>query len=99
RWLSLSKPLGRAPSRPSETNAETRILERWDRRRAAAYSRGCVPPPRRQYAPGSNAGVRDVRTLQSYAARGLVVTGMRMRLLSVDVVHESRHRLVLRVRD
>jgi hypothetical protein len=87
-----------SPSRPSEAKAEARILERWDRRRAAAYSRGDVAALRRLYAPGSQAGAGDVRNLRSYTARGLVVTGMRMRLLSVEVVHD-RNRLVLRVRD
>jgi hypothetical protein len=111
-WLSLSKPppppatdLQRSsmrrmsPSKPPETKSEARILERWDRRRAAAYSHGDVAALRRLYAPGSQAGAGDVRILRSYTARGLVVTGMRMRLLSVEAVHDSRHRLVLRVRD
>jgi hypothetical protein len=49
--------------------------------------------------PGSVAGDRDVRLLMSYAERGLVVTGMRMRLLSMYAISDRSHRLVLRVRD
>jgi hypothetical protein len=103
RWLSLSKPLESSTdirwlslSKPPDPG---RVLEHWDQRRAAAYATGNVGALRRLYVPGSRAGASDAQLLQSYAARGLVVTGMRMRLQSVNVIHSGRRRLVLRVRD
>src|SRR4051794_21086565 len=102
QWLSLSKPPDPGPdlrwlslSKPPQAG----VLSRWDHLRARAYSTGDAAALRRLYAQGSQAGARDVRVLRSYVARGLVVTGLRMWLHSVEVVHSSRHRLVLLVHD
>jgi hypothetical protein len=73
------------------------VLRAWDRDRAAAYSSGDVAALRRLYVPGSEAGQRDVAILRSYAARGLVVRGLRMQRLRADVLDRRRDRLRLRV--
>ncbi len=75
------------------------VLRRWDRARAQAFADGDVAALRRLYVDGSAAGTADVRLLRSYLHRGLRVDGMRMQLLRVEVVHEDRGRLVLRVTD
>lgn len=95
RWSSLSKP----PGSVGQSDPPVRVLRKWDRLRARAYARGDAVALRRLYVRGSQAGVRDVRLLRSYVARGLVVTGMRMRLLSTDVVRAGPRTLVLAVRD
>ena len=109
-WLSLSKPPPpqvtnerSSPSKPPDRGevlpAVAGVLQRWDHRRASAYAAGDVGALQRLYIRGSQVGARDVRLMRSYAARGLVVTVLRMRLLSVDVVRADPHRLVLRVEE
>ena len=108
-WLSLSKQPpqvtdeGSSPSKPPDRGAvlpaEARVLQRWDHRRASSYAHGDAAALQRLYVGGSQAGTRDVRLLRSYAARGLVVTVLPMRLLSVDVVRADPHRIVLRVEE
>lgn len=75
------------------------VLRRWDRARARAFAEGDVDALRRLYVDGSAAGTADVRLLRSYLRRGLRVEDMRMQLLRVEVVHEDRARLLLRVTD
>jgi hypothetical protein len=75
------------------------VLRRWDRARGRAFAEGDVNALRRLYVEGSTAGTADVRLLRGYLRRGLRVEGMRMQLLRVEVVHEDRGRLVLRVTD
>lgn len=75
------------------------VLRGWDRARARAFAEGDVVALRRLYVDGSAAGTADVRLLRSYLRRGLRVEDMRMQLLRVEVVHEDRARLLLRVTD
>ena len=75
------------------------VLHRWDDRRAAAYARGDPVALRRLYLPGSRAARRDLRVLQAYAERGLVVRGLRTQLLTLEVVEAGRGDLTLAVTD
>lgn len=75
------------------------VLRAWDRRRAAAWSRGDPAALGDLYAAGSVAGRRDAAMLRAWTARGLRVRGMRMQLLALDVVLRRPGRLVLGVTD
>jgi hypothetical protein len=79
--------------------AASRLLRRWDSRRAAAYARGDVTALRRLYAPASGAGRADVDLLQRYVERRLVVRGMQAQVLALHVRRWTRHRVVLLARD
>jgi hypothetical protein len=76
-----------------------RVLSGWDRRRAAAYSRGDVGALRSLYLPGSGAGVADMAVLRAWLQRGLRVEGLRTQVLARRVLVSGSHRLVLRVTD
>ncbi|WP_148575027.1 hypothetical protein [Nocardioides caldifontis] len=84
---------------PAPEQVAVALLREWDERRAAAYARGDVPALRALYADGSGAGSRDVRLLEAYVDRGLVVEGLHQQLLEVEIVDTAPHRLTLRVRD
>lgn len=99
------------PARPSEPHSASappstredvsalEVLRRWDTRRAAAYSSGDARALRRLYAPGSEAGRRDLRLLQQYAGRGLVVDRLRTQVLAVELLTRSAGRMRLKVED
>ncbi|HET7736372.1 MAG TPA: hypothetical protein VFK52_10380 [Nocardioidaceae bacterium] len=74
-------------------------LRAWDERRAAAYAAGAVGDLRRLYVRGSAAGAADVRLLEEYVERGLVIVGMRMQVLALDVLRSAPGLLRLRVTD
>lgn len=75
------------------------VLQEWDRRRAAAWAAGDVEALARLYTRGSSAGLADVALLREYAARGLVVRGLRMQLLRARVLVARPRRLELEVTD
>lgn len=75
------------------------VLHAWDEQRAHAWAAADAPSLRALYAPGSEAGRRDVVMLQAWSARGLRVDGLRTQLLDVDVRRRTPHRLVLAVTD
>jgi hypothetical protein len=75
------------------------VLERWDRQRAAAWAAGDVDALARLYTRGSSARLADVALLRQYAARGLVVRGMRMQLLRARVLVSRPRRLEIEVTD
>jgi hypothetical protein len=74
-------------------------LRAWDERRAAAYAAGAVGELRRLYVRGSAAGASDVRLLEEYVERGLVIVGMRMQVLALDVLRSAPRSMRLRVTD
>jgi hypothetical protein len=92
-----SLPEAPVPS-PSES-AAVLVLRRWDEARAHAYASGSAAQLRRLYVERAPAGASDVRRLRAYAARGLTVSGMRMQLLSVQVLSASARSMRLRVTD
>ena len=92
--------VGRPPV-PAAVRADpaATVLCAWDRRRAAAYEVGSVRALRSLYVVGSSAGRADARLLGAYLARGFVVRGMRMQLLTVTVLHHDETTWRLRVTD
>lgn len=90
---------GRLGAAPAAAPDAVVVLRAWDRLRAEAYARGDPDALTALYAPGSRTGARDVAVLEAYAARGLVVRGMRSQLLAVREVARDDRRLVLAVRD
>lgn len=93
----VSSVLPRA-DRPREVRAAA-VLRAWDKGRSRAYASGDVEGLARLYAPRSGAGRADVRLLRSYLDRGLRVTGLRVQVLSLQVLSHHRHRWTLRVTD
>ncbi|MGD9962112.1 hypothetical protein [Nocardioides sp.] len=94
------------PSGPSADDERTvaqaealGVLHDWDRRRAAAWARGDRSALAELYTEDSASGAADVAMLRQYAARGLVVRGMRTQVLSADVRSRSESRIVLAVTD
>jgi len=75
------------------------VLRRWDRARARAFAEGDVEALQSLYVAGSAAGTSDVRLLKAYLRRGLRVEGMRMQLLTLEVLREEPTRLRLLVTD
>ena len=75
------------------------VLHRWDSARASAYAAGDPERLRHLYTAGSRAGAADVQLLERYAARGLVVRGMRRQVLAVRVRRWTDRRLTLHVTD
>jgi hypothetical protein len=82
-----------------EEAAAAAVLREWDERRAAAYAAGAVAALRSLYQPGSVVARADVRLLKGYLDRGLVVTGMRMQVLSLEVQRATGSLLRVRVTD
>ena len=78
---------------------ELEVLVRWDRQRAAAYSRGDLPGLLALYHAGSRTGRADELLLAAWTRRGLRVHGLRMQLLAYDVGERSAHRFELTVTD
>lgn len=75
------------------------VLRAWDGRRADAWAAGDPSALTPLYVPGSRTGRADRAMLRAYAERGLRVTGLRMQLLSVDVLSADRGALRLLVTD
>lgn len=76
-----------------------RVLRRLDRKREQAFTGGDVRLLRRVYTPGSQPLRRDARVLREYRRRGLRLDSARLRLTSVEPVHRTTRRVVLRVVD
>ena len=90
---------GQVRAAPAASFPASDVLRRWDRARGRAFAEGDVDALRSLYAAGSAAGTSDVRLLRAYLRRGLRVEGMRMQLLSLEVLHEEPTRLRLLVTD
>lgn len=75
------------------------VLRAWDGARGRAFADGDVRALRRLYVDGSTAGMSDVRLLRYYLDRGFTVGGMRMQVLTIEVLHEDARRLRLLVTD
>jgi hypothetical protein len=107
RGLVLDRPqVGTASSAASVHSpdderlaAALAALRRWDTLRATAYAAGDPARLRSLYVEGSSAATADVGILRSYAARDLVVDGMRTQVLSVQPVELHEQEVTLRVRD
>lgn len=104
--VALGSALGGCAGAPSTDPAPvparlraSDVLRSWDDARSAAFASGDVAALRGLYVLGSAAGTADVRTLRAYVARGLRVEGMRMQVLSLDVLSADGGRLRLRVTD
>jgi hypothetical protein len=92
-------PTVAAPTLVPGHSAPADVLRGWDRRRAAVWADGDARALRALYTPRSAAGSADVALLRRYAARGLVVHGLRMQLLAVRVLVQRPRRLELEVTD
>lgn len=95
-------PVPAAAVSPGTSGTESRavrVLRDWDARRAAAWASGDPARLAVLYVPGSRTGRVDRAMLAAYADRGLRVTGLRMRLLAVEVLAADPGRLRLRVTD
>lgn len=79
--------------------APVAVLDAWDVRRAAAWSRGDLRGLRSLYVAGSAAGRADVRMLRAWVGRGLRVRAMRMQVLDALLVTRTEDRIVLDVTD
>jgi hypothetical protein len=95
---------GRVSAAPSPVlltspQAAVGVLRDWDRRRAAAWADGDAESLRRLYTRRAPAGAADLVLLHAYAARGLVVRGLRMQLLAVRVLVDRPRQLELEVTD
>jgi len=97
RFSSTAEP-SRVEAAPAASPA-SRILSRWDARRARAYARADPAALWRLYAEDSAGGRADVSLMRSYRRRGFRVVGLRMQLLEVRVVRHAPRRWLLRVTD
>lgn len=79
--------------------AASDVLRAWDEARSRAFADGDVAALRGLYVLGSAAGTADVGMMRAYLDRGLRVEGMRMQVLSLDVLSAEGGRLRLRVTD
>jgi hypothetical protein len=95
-----ARAVGSGPpvSRPADRSV-LGVLREWDRRRASAWADGDEIALARLYLPGSSAGAADVALMRRYAARGLVVRGIRMQLLRARVLVARPRRIELEVTD
>ena len=75
------------------------VLHAWDARRSAAWAAGDADRLAALYTARSTAGAADVALLRRYAARGLVVRGLRMQLLRTRVLILRPRLLELEVTD
>jgi len=85
----------RAPAGPPPVEA----LRAWDAQRAEAWARGDPRLLTALYTPGSVAGRHDRAMLRAWAARALVVRGMRTQLLAVHELAHTRSTWTLQVTD
>jgi hypothetical protein len=75
------------------------VLNRLDKRRATAFARGEPHLLATVYAARSAALDADRATLAAYRSEGLQLTGLRMRVLALQVVRAGPQRVVLHVVD
>lgn len=75
------------------------VLRDWDAARASAFARGDATALRALYSGASRAGTSDLAMLRAYRARELRVRGMRMQILSLEVLDRTPRRLRLEVTD
>jgi len=73
------------------------VLRAWDERRSQAWAAGDTTALGELYVTGSAAGAADVRLLQRYLQRGVVVPDLRMQLVEASVVLDRPRRVVVRV--
>lgn len=95
----LVEPVEIAAAKAPAGPPPVEVLRTWDVLRAEAWARG---DPRRLatlYTPLSVAGRHDRAMLRAWAARGLVVRGLRTQLLAVQVLAHTRSSWTLRVTD
>jgi hypothetical protein len=92
-------PAGGGRSVVTAEPAPLAVLHDWDARRAAAWSAGDAAALARLYTARSTAGRADVTLLHRYAARGLLVRGMRMQILGARVLTVRPRVIVLEVVD
>jgi hypothetical protein len=88
-----------APAASPTTVDWVSVIEVLDRRRARAFAAGDARLLDLVYAPGSRPGAADAELLERYAEGGLRVTGLRMRLIDVRLLHATDDRAELRVVD
>ena len=86
-------------TQPDDPLPAAALLHAWDRRRALAWANGDVQALGDLYTAGSGAGHADVALLKSYLHRGLRVTGLRMQVFAVLVLHHGHGRWRLLVTD
>ena len=97
----------REPARPGTTSVAAqpvgsralRVLHRWDRRRARAWSLGSVDRLGALYDRRSEPGAADRAMLAAYRSRGLRVISMRRQTLSVEELRATGRWLTVRVTD
>ncbi|MCM3513808.1 hypothetical protein [Nocardioides sp. P86] len=77
---------GAADGWSAEELRAARVVARWDRQRAAAWSRADPERLASLYVDGSAAARHDVAMLRAWTARGLRVRGMTTRLVDVEVL-------------
>ena len=75
------------------------VLHAWDKRRERAWVDVDADALRSLYVRGSGAGRADVRLLNAYAARGLVVRRIVTQVFAVSVLRSDRSVIRLRVCD
>jgi hypothetical protein len=73
------------------------VLHAWDERRAQAWAAGDTAALGGLYVNGSAAGAADVRLLQHYVQRGVVVPELRMQVLQASVLVDRPRHVVVRV--
>ena len=73
------------------------VLRAWDERRAQAWAAGDTAALGGLYVDDSAAGAADVRLLQHYVRRGVVVPELRMQVLQASVLVDRPRRVVVRV--
>ena len=83
----------------TELVAGIEVLHDWDARRARAWAQADPDALRALYVRGSGAGEADVRLLQAYRARGLVVRRLVTQVFAVQVVPSNDSSVRLRVFD
>lgn len=97
--ISEVREAGTPPTIPIDRAGAAGVVNRWDARRARAWSAGDTAALAALYTPGSAAGRHDVEMLSAWIDRGVRVRDLRVQLIEVDVRARSRERLVLRVTD
>ncbi|HEU5042506.1 MAG TPA: hypothetical protein VFT75_00040 [Nocardioidaceae bacterium] len=96
--VAAAAPSPRPRGKPARLPAAA-VLHAWDRRRADAWAAGDVHALADLYVHRSTAGRGDVALLKAYLRRGLRVTGMRMQVFSLRVLHHAPRRWRLLVTD
>ncbi len=93
-------PAPRAVEAPRADLVEAlEVLHAWDARRARAWAAADPHALRSLYRPGSGAGRADLRLLESYAARGVVVRRIVTQVFALRVLRSDDAVMRLRVFD